>query len=71
MTMQIFVDADACPEVCIVKKCKKAVADLGRILLVHKHQNSVIITKAPGKNGRRKLYLSQGGNHDGFLQEST
>lgn len=53
--------------VSIVKKCKKAVADLGRILLVHKHQNSVIITKAPGKNGRRKLYLSQGGNHDGFL----
>ena len=41
------------------------------IILVHKHQNSVIITKAPGKNGRRKLYLSQGGNHDGFLQEST
>jgi len=35
--------------VSIVKKCKKAVADLGRILLVHKHQNSVIITKAPGK----------------------
>ena len=35
--------------VSIVKKCKKAVADLGRILLVHKHQNSVIITKAPWK----------------------
>ena len=41
------------------------------IILVHKHQNSVIITKAPGENGRRKLCLSQGGNHDGFLQEST
>ena len=34
MTMRIFVDADVCPVVSIVKKCKKELADLGRILLV-------------------------------------
>lgn len=63
MKMQIFVDA--------ASGNRENMADLGCILLVHKHQNSVIITKAPGENGRGKLYLSQGGNHDGFLQEST
>ena len=63
MKMQIIVDAASVN--------RENMADLGRILLVHTHQNSVIITKAPGENGRRKLYLSQGGNHDGFLQEST
>ena len=46
MTMQIFVDA--------ASGNRENMADLGRILLVHKHQNGVIITKASGENRCRK-----------------